>query len=159
MPNAVRVDFGRCAMVRLRLATAAALRIFLLAAARCFALAINGSPLTYLVSPTAVNQGRKYRRASRRLARPARIEWRQNGPRTFRSKRAVSARQRKKTSISACAFAGAARFIWPGTQITTGLGHAKTTGLADARWIACFCVQTAPCEDFSLLLRAVLRLP
>ena len=40
-PSAVRVDFGRCAIVRFRFAARAALGIFLRAAALCFRVAIT----------------------------------------------------------------------------------------------------------------------
>jgi hypothetical protein len=41
LPNAVRVRFGKCAMVRFLLAAAAAFLMFLRAAARCLVLAMN----------------------------------------------------------------------------------------------------------------------
>jgi hypothetical protein len=43
LPSAVRVAFGKWAMVRLRLAAAAAFLMFLLAADRCFSVAIAPS--------------------------------------------------------------------------------------------------------------------
>jgi hypothetical protein len=44
-PSAVRTDFGKWAMVRLRLADCAAFLMFFLAADLCFALAINATLL------------------------------------------------------------------------------------------------------------------
>jgi hypothetical protein len=49
LPRAVRVDFGRCAIVRFRLAAVAAFLILRLAAVFCLLLAINSSmPLEVL---------------------------------------------------------------------------------------------------------------
>lgn len=45
LPRAVRVDFGKCAIVRFLFAAAAALLMFLLAACFCLAVAIVILPL------------------------------------------------------------------------------------------------------------------